>query len=401
MNANPILLIGASVRALAQSARLAGFQPVAVDLFADRDLASICPVWRITDYPGDIESIAAKLPAMPWMYSGGLENYPDVVDRIAKSRPLLGNASGVLRRVRDPWLLAEAFHQSGIVTAGLCSAIRPPEPSIPAPRWLRKRIRSCGGMGIRWADDGDQHADLDGWGEADRFPADEVYFQAYVAGHPTSSVYVGDGFRASLLGCSQQLIGVDWAGSSGFRYVGSIGPLDLDAGERQQLVQIGNCIAERFGVRGLFGVDLIRTPDGFVPIEVNPRYTASVEILERASGRSFVAMHASMAGGNVIRASSGRPDEIAALTVPAIGSGIHGKAILFAREATHIDARFSRLLDNQNASEPQVADLPQVGTRIERGHPIATLFAAANSVAETIDILRQRAATFYDSCRTR
>src|SRR3954454_20820898 len=74
----PLLLIGASVRSLAQSARRAGLDPTAIDLFADRDLLATCPARRVDShaYPHDLDRLASGLAAGPWMYAGALENHP-------------------------------------------------------------------------------------------------------------------------------------------------------------------------------------------------------------------------------------------------------------------------------------------------------------------------------------
>ena len=55
---------------------------------------------------------------------------------------------------------------------------------------------------------------------------------------------------------------------------------------------MGATLAASFGLIGLFGVDLILRDDVPWPVEVNPRYTASVEVLELALGRSLLADHA-------------------------------------------------------------------------------------------------------------
>src|SRR6478609_7195881 len=102
-----LIVLGASARAAAFSIRRAGYQPYAIDLFADRDLAAICPAVKIQRYPHDFFVSLAAAPQAPWIYTGGLENYPRLVDRLADVRPLLGNPGGVLRSVRDPRLFAE------------------------------------------------------------------------------------------------------------------------------------------------------------------------------------------------------------------------------------------------------------------------------------------------------
>src|SRR5437764_1402954 len=92
-----LILVGASVRGAACSAAGAGYEPYSIDLFADRDLAALGPAVKIARYPADFLAALAEAPSAPWMYTGGLENYPRVVDRLAISRALLGNRGDVLR----------------------------------------------------------------------------------------------------------------------------------------------------------------------------------------------------------------------------------------------------------------------------------------------------------------
>jgi predicted ATP-grasp superfamily ATP-dependent carboligase len=70
----PLLIVGASGRAAAASARRAGFDPYVIDLFADADTRRLaetvrCPIER---YPGAIPELARRLPPGPFLYGGRL-----------------------------------------------------------------------------------------------------------------------------------------------------------------------------------------------------------------------------------------------------------------------------------------------------------------------------------------
>src|SRR5206468_8888687 len=75
---NSVLILGASARAAAFSARRAGLAPWCADLFADADLRRLCPVRRIdvADYPAGLVTALADAPPGPVLYTGALENYP-------------------------------------------------------------------------------------------------------------------------------------------------------------------------------------------------------------------------------------------------------------------------------------------------------------------------------------
>ena len=93
---------------------------------------------------------------------------------------------------------------------------------------------------------------------------------------------------ASLIGVTRQLIG---APGSPFAYRGSIGPYAVSEGLKRRLDSMGWVLASEFALVGLFGVDYILSDGEPWPVEVNPRYTASVEVLELAMRRSLLAEH--------------------------------------------------------------------------------------------------------------
>ena len=109
----PLILLGASVRAAAYSALRADYTPYGIDLFADRDLAALGPAVKVASFPSEFLTALATAPQATWLYTGGLENYPRLVDRLADIRPLFGNPGHVLRQVRDPQRLMAAAIEAG------------------------------------------------------------------------------------------------------------------------------------------------------------------------------------------------------------------------------------------------------------------------------------------------
>src|ERR1051325_6805760 len=86
-----VIILGASTRAAAFSAARAGLSPWCVDLFADADLSRRFPVRKVplADYPHALLAALNDAPPGPVIYTGGLENHPSLLERIA--RPLWGN----------------------------------------------------------------------------------------------------------------------------------------------------------------------------------------------------------------------------------------------------------------------------------------------------------------------
>ncbi len=363
-----LLIVGASARAAAQSAVRSGFETIAADLFADLDLIDVAEAQRVNRYPLELLDVVKSVQCDAWMYTGCLENHPRLVDRAAAWRPLLGNPGNVLRQVRDPVQLAHCLADAGLPHLPVTRSL----PTNSNERWLHKPLRSCGGGKITlWpiADTGDKpSANKRGW-----------YFQQFVEGVPCSAVFVANGRRAALLGASEQLIGAQWAGASGFRYAGSLGPLRLTARQVESLERVGQCVTTRFGFIGLFGVDAVLADEDFWPLEVNPRFTASVELLERALGFRAVALHvAACVAGELPQPISNRTHRS------------HGKAIVFATAYSVVTEAFVEecVRRNRDSHWPVFADIPHPSTVVRAGQPIVTVFAEADSANESLDGLK-------------
>ncbi|HEX5444917.1 MAG TPA: ATP-grasp domain-containing protein [Pirellulales bacterium] len=346
-----LTIVGSSARAAARSAVRAGFFVRAGDLFADADLSQFAAATRVEDYPAGLGRVIGSGPKGAWMYTGALENHPALVERWALVRPLWGNPAAVLRSVRQPQLARAAFEQAGM-----------PSPEVrfdprDVPRdgtWLIKPRLSAGGMRVAVWSETQAHGGARG-----------CYFQQYIAGMPCSAVYVAAQGRSILLGVTRQLTGQAWCGTGGFRYCGSVGPIHLAGDLVGRFARVGEVAAHAFNLVGLFGVDAVVNAAGVWPVEVNPRYTASVEILERAGMDPAIAAHRMACETARLPALSG-----------ARRQNMCGKAILFAPiRLSPARGWVERALQQALADPPLVADIPAAGTTIEAGWPIATVFA--------------------------
>lgn len=374
----PLWIVGASVRAAAQSARRAGFDVRAADLFADRDTRVAADVVRIDPYPDALRGVLTDAPPAPWMYTGALENHAELVGELAAARPLWGNGAETLRQVRDPWLVGAALTEAGFA----CPRLRRGEdpPSSDAAQWLRKPLRSAGGHAVRWA------GRLEG-------ASAEAYFQEFVPGTACSMTYVAAAGSARLWMIGEQLIGVGWAGGRDFCYCGSIGPLRVSERLLFDAARMGVVLARRFGLRGVFGVDAVLDATGprWRPLEVNPRYTASVELWERVAGRSAVELHG-------LACTSGRLEGAAHDGLPR--GAVAGKAILYARHDVAFDRRRADRIAAWDAAPRggyRLADLPCLDDdarplTVRAGRPIVTLLAASGDREGVLRSLQRGAA---------
>src|SRR5262249_9399076 len=152
-------------------------------------------------------------------------------------------------------------------------------------------------------------------------------------------------------------------------YAGSVGPWPVSPSEAQGIRLLGQALAEGFGLLGLFGVDFILRDGRPWPVEVNPRYTASVEVLELALGRALTDDHR--------RAFDRGGPGLLAPVRPA-GHGIVGKRIVFATVSCRFpDDGAWRAPPDDPFALPDLADVPAPHTEFAAGDPVLTVFAAA------------------------
>lgn len=365
-----LVVAGVTARPLALSAARAGWTVTAVDAFGDLDLRARARVIIPRGLGGGFDPAAAAAAARAVSadyaaYTSNFENDPASVAALARGRRLLGNPPAVLRRVRDPFLLMRTIRRLGFEAP----ATRAGPPRLPADRdrrWLLKPRRSGGGHGTS------------AWRPGRRV-ARRHYLQEHITGPTGSVVFVADGRRAQVLGVSRQLVGRRELGARGFRYCGSLmGPGLFPAQEtlHGRAEELAAAVVRAFGLIGLNGIDFVARAGVPWPIEVNPRFSASMELLERFAGLPLFTLHADACDGR-LPAEAPAPDRVV------------GKAIVFARREVTPGSSRRRL------HGPAMADIPRPGERIGRGRPICTVFAAGRDSASCLRALAARANAVY------
>jgi len=375
--ADRILILGVSARAAAASARRAGLEPFCIDLFADRDTHLLADCLRCPpeEYPRGLFRLAKQAPPMPWMYTGGLENYPELIDALAKERTLFGNESRQIRSVRDPYRLFAILTAHDIRTP-FVSPAGPPAP-FSGP-WLIKRYRGSGGKGIA-------HYDYDPGSPR------SGYIQQYIPGGSMSAVFAAMPWRVSPLATTRQLIGESWLHAGKFQYCGNIGPCSVEPDITERVRSIGQTVTQYGPKFGLYGVDYIENDSEPWVIEVNPRYPASVEVIEYACRASLLKWHVDFTAvsGNGSKQDWAEPS-------PLVRHSVVGKAIYYAPHRLTVpasgpwDESLRHVLDVWR--RPDFADIPNPGDVIEAGQPVLTILAEAATEEACLTRLKSRAA---------
>ena len=358
-----ILVVGLSTRAIADSAFNAGYRIVTVDHFGDRDQKekienhSLLRDFKIPFSARGLLAASRRLEFRSVGYISNLENYPEIVAELSKRGRLLGNAPEVLRKARDWRQLRRLCFEEGIPTA---ETLLPGEEKKAdrVSRWLLKPVRSGGGHGIRF------------W---DGSPVKEAdVLQGFVEGRPASAAFVADGKNSVVIGVSEQLIGCRELGARKFAWCGNILPLRLDRPGAAAFFETVEAMAARLtrclGLRGVNGLDLVAADDADgcpIPylVEVNPRYTGSMELVESAYGLNVFSLHLDAMAGRLPRFSLAQRMQDRPFT---------GKGIVFARRSCIVP-------EAMGGVEQGRRDIPFPGDLIKAGHPICTVFGRGDT----------------------
>ena len=355
-----LILIGASVRALAFSCIRAGYQPWCIDLYADEDLTKNCPTTLITkSFPDEISDLIKTAPKVPILYTGGLENHSALLQLLSAERTVLGITGNTLTNLRNTPEFYNLLKSKQINTPTIITSTKDLNKETS---YLRKPKYRSGGLGIKPFDPSKQTMVDDA----------DFYYQEFIKGESRSAIFCFNESGFELLGASIQSSGTQSLHASDFLYSGNMGPVNPCASELKDLQTIGEIISSNYRPRGLLGMDYILNESRVYPLEINPRYTASMEVLELALGQNFITKHMQAFGFKTICENPARTE-----------TSVIGKAIYYAPHDVLIpeDAPWVSIEANPRLFSP-FADIPRANSAIDKGSPVVTIFAKADSLTE-------------------
>jgi predicted ATP-grasp superfamily ATP-dependent carboligase len=367
-----VVIVGLSTRAAAESAARAGLRVTAIDAFADVDQHPAVQAQAVPRHSGSdrwlraVTRAARRTSADAVAYLSPFENHPDLVAQLARHLQLLGSTPQTLRRVRNPVLVMRAFRRHGLRTPIMPTPLRqvrlndPPSPfglrRTSPNEYLLKPFASGGGSSVR------------PWRRGESVP-EGYYVQQLIEGTVGSVVFVAARGHAVPLGVSQQLVGEAAFGATGYRYCGSMlatgdaGAFDEADGLLPRAFALAAAAAAEFELVGINGIDFVAHGAVPVPIEINPRWSASIELVERAGGDSVFGAHLGACTTGILP------------PLPQPPAVVVGKAVVFARCDSIVRDNRAWLLD------PDVRDVPRTGEHIRAGQPVCTVYAQADTMA--------------------
>ncbi|MGB7323499.1 MAG: ATP-grasp domain-containing protein [Rubripirellula sp.] len=360
-----VLMIGASVRAAAQSASAGGYRVVGMDQFGDRDAVAACDEFAMLDDVDRVGELLGRYADVPLIQVGGLSEIQDWLGIHPAARARLSPSIEIQRQLADPSVLARLASENGFSFPETLESTNDPstDPStdqIPLGRWLCKPRHGSGGIGIRWLDR--SRPPKDGW------------IQRWVSGRSFGATLLVRPGASQLLGvCRSTFHRISTAADSVYPFVygGSMGPIACDPGLADRLVSLGHAIGEHAigetsGLAGLCNVDFM-VDQNQTPwlIEINPRWSGSSELIQQGLEiTSLMALAINQNQKTPFQADAPPKDAIL-------------KKVVFAR----VGFRF-HLKSFADGLPPavQIADIPADGAEILAGWPVCSLIGKPSDV---------------------
>ena len=367
-----ILVVGVSVRALAASAVSSGYEVVALDAFGDVDLQALCEGYSLRRDFQKAYSVQALWSASRTLefegvvYSANFENTPRLVGAFGKRAQVLGNPAEVLQRVRNWPELYGVLTKAGTRVPETIYSLNGRQPD-PRREWLQKPRRGGGG----------QHIEI--WQTGESLGRGKL-LQERIEGKVCSALFVANGREAVVLGLTEQLVGRPEFGAQRFMYCGNVLPLAAgseETGLLDQVRQIANLLTQEFGLVGVNGMDFILSKGEIYPIEVNPRYTAAMELVESAYGLAIFDLH-------VRAVTHGELPAFDLAQAQPKDNTYFAKTILYAEKDGHAP-------DTLAWMGREFRDIPHPGEDLQRGKPICTILASAATQAGCLTSLANSA----------
>ena len=370
-----VLIAALSGRALAASAKRAGYRPLVVDCFGDQDLASahndnrVLPARMRVGIRGKslvdaLDALHAQSdgPVAGLVLGSGFEDRPGLIRKLANRFPYLGTDADTLAALKDPTVFFPLLDKLGIAH---------PKTQTDAPAnpdgWLKKRIGGSGGLHIKPCTP-----------TAKAGP--RTYFQQQVPGQAVSALaIVGKGGTAFAL--SKQ-----WSAPTPrtpYRYGGAVSHAALSPGQEHTVLEAALAITEAADLKGLTSIDfVIDGPDVFC-LEINPRPGATLDVHDDDRGSLFEA--------HMIACKGGDPAQF--LQHRWSSNNAKATAVLYA-DADPLTIKVDQWPD-------WVSDRPQPGATVFAGQPLASANAEAATSEEAEQLCLERLAglkkMLYDS----
>lgn len=344
-----------------QAAVDAGFEVIAIDAFCDVDTQKLAlQTIKVDTNNGNFQA-ASFYKALTQIdcthvlgmtIGAGFEAMPELLEAVPITViPPIFNAPATIKAVKNPTVFFDFL-----------TSIHAPHPAtqLSRPRnsigWLQKQIGGSGGAHIRSASPLDLIENL------------PVYYQQICAGEPYGCLFLADGSHAQVIGIHQQ-----WCAGTNtqtYRFGGALGHAELAENVAEKIEAYVQAVTRHFGLRGINSLDFMLHGNEINLLEINPRFSASLQLYSAKKGNLFAA-HVQACLGQLKK-------------WPIVDKKSRAMQVVYANETVQVPA---------DMDWPEWAcDVPQPNSEIAAGAPICTVQAQARSAKQAHKKLLQRVA---------
>lgn len=328
-----MLVAGFATRHVARSAHAAGYEVYAVDHFCDKDLSwytrECVKFEELAELSDRIAGVAARHSIDMLVVTSGAESIDAVIS-------LCGTPRDRVERFLDKLEIQRFFEGLGVPV--------PPLGKGAYPAMIKPR-RGAGGWRNTIVNSEEEEQ---AWEAA--WPDVPYITQQLVGGIPASVSCIANGTEAVCVAANEQLLRGEGVSAHGF--CGSLTPYRHPLTER--MLEVGRQIAAASGCLGSVGIDFMLDRDSVWAIEINPRFQATLDTVEMATGYNLFSMHVDACRGILPVLP---PDKLQTAV----------RRILFTDRDIVIREDLSPLA-------PAIADIPWPGTHIEEGHAVVSVY---------------------------
>lgn len=352
----PILIFAQSGRFIAQSATQAGYRVWVADCFGDQDTLKNAERWQALDPISTLTeqqilttfSILSHGEDCLLICGSGIECFYPVLNNLPAHIKLVGNTANTIDIIKTPTKFFSLLKQL---------KLNYPETQFKQPSggdWLVKSSLGFGGHHIHYLESSKENRKHD-------------YYQRYISGISGSALFLANGKKARLFSINQQ--GLHPCGSSPFR-LGSITTPWINAKPHQQQLELAiHKITAETGLRGFNSVDfIISDQDQLLILEINPRISASVELL--SNQLPLLQYHIDTCDG------------VLADILPIIGSAV-------SSTLSYLYADSSATIPTDMDWPEACHDIPTAGEVIVKDQPICSLIAAGKTTGSLRQQIKQ------------
>ena len=332
-----ILVAGFSTRHVALSASRAGYEVCAVDHFCDADLRNhtVCsmPFEELAELPIRIREMCERYAIDAIIPTSGAETLEDL------PAPVFGTDAHTAKQFLNKGFVQDWF-----------SGLNIPVPPLAEPGEFPAMLKPLSGSGGWRNTVVSSPADIEAWKAA--FPDEPFLLQRIVQGIPASVCVVAGCGRACALAVNRQILRGE--GPYRFGFAGSLTPFDHPL--QDQMISYAERAAAASGCLGILGIDFMVSDDEVYAIELNPRFVATLDTIETATGINLVKIHLDACQGIL-------PDMMPVPKRYAL------RRILFAD-------RQCAVLDDLSFLAPGVADIPVPPASFEEGGAVISVYGS-------------------------